>query len=42
MKFHMFFARLGEFGIVYRARLGPVGKNSIEVAVKTLKGLLTN
>ena len=31
----------GEFGVVYRARLGPKGVSSREVAVKTLKGLLT-
>ena len=28
----------GEFGIVYRARLGPQGRAGREVAVKTLKG----
>ena len=30
----------GEFGIVYRARLGPRGRFSHVVAVKTLKGLV--
>ena len=29
---------LGEFGIVYRATLGPHGRSGQEVAVKTLKG----
>ena len=29
----------GEFGVVYRARLGSKGKSGREVAVKTLKGL---
>ena len=28
----------GEFGIVYKARLGPRGTFSSQVAVKTLKG----
>ena len=32
--------RSGEFGIVYRAKLGPKGTFCREVAVKTLKGLL--
>ena len=32
------FSHLGEFGIVYKARLGRVGRNAREVAVKTLKG----
>ena len=31
----------GEFGVVYRARLGPMGLSGREVAVKTLKGLST-
>ena len=30
---------LGEFGIVYRAKLGSMGTHIKEVAVKTLKGL---
>ena len=29
----------GEFGVVYRARLGSKGISGQEVAVKTLKGL---
>ena len=29
---------LGEFGVVYKAMLGPKGTFSREVAVKTLKG----
>ena len=29
----------GEFGIVYKAKLGPTGRNSRDVAVKTLKGM---
>ena len=29
----------GEFGVVYRARLGPRGRFSRVVAVKTLRGL---
>ena len=28
----------GEFGVVYKARLGPMGLSGREVAVKTLKG----
>ena len=40
-----FLAQIGEFGIVYRATLAPVGNGSTslkkkEVAVKTLKGML--
>lgn len=31
-------AIIGKFGVVYRARLGPRGKFSHVVAVKTLKG----
>ena len=30
----------GEFGVVYKAKLGPLGPNRRVVAVKTLKGLL--
>ena len=32
----------GEFGIVYRAKLGPRGSFAYEVAVKTLKGTPIN
>ena len=36
------FLLAGEFGIVYRARLGAQGRSGREVAVKTLKGLLSD
>ena len=40
MHIYYYVAFLGEFGIVYKARLGQRGRFSHTVAVKTMKGLL--